>query len=190
MWNKKCMYDVESMLANMDKVMRQFRQKTRDGHFAGRGTYRFLNAGSKAPGLSTKELAEIINLRCAFLNEKLMRLENEGMIKRERDEDDQLICVVHLESASLDYLFIIQGIRSKKNQTVSALLSSEEIHELARFSEKLASALKRINNENKENELNNKKMEVMCMSNRGNGFKSKGNQLLIEDELLKRAKSK
>ena len=141
MKNEKNQYDPESMLANMDRVMRQLRRRPTSSHHGGRGSYRLLKTIYEKPGVSTKELSELMDIRRASLNEKLVRFESKGIIKRERDEKDQRIQVVYLENSGLSYLDKVKEIRAKKNESISSVLTKEEIHELARLSDKLASGL-------------------------------------------------
>ncbi len=154
MKNKECTYDPESMLANMDKVMRQLRRRPSGSHHGGRGSYRLLKTIYEKPGISTKELAEIMDIRRASLNEKLIRFENQGIIKRERDENDQRVQIIYLQESGLSYLDKVKDIRRQKNESISSVLTPDEIHELARLSGKLASGLevlhRRIEEEEKD----------------------------------------
>lgn len=139
------------MLANLDRAIRQLRRKPQGTKHAGRGTYRLLRAISESPGTSTRELAEEMDIRRASLNERLMRLENEGMIKRDRDLDDQRVYVVNLEPAGIEHLDRIQEIRSKMSDSIGTILSSEEIKELDYLAGKLAAGLEQIDTESVTN---------------------------------------
>ena len=59
----------ENMLGNMDRVMRQLRRRPEGRRYGGRWTYRILRLLSETPGLSTRQLAEIMDIRPASLNE-------------------------------------------------------------------------------------------------------------------------
>ena len=155
MENEKCHYGPESMLANMDRVMRQLRRRPSGSHHGGRGSYRLLKTIYEKPGVSTKELSELMDIRRASLNEKLMRFESKGIIRRERDENDQRVQVVYLENSGLAYLDKVKEIRSKKNESISSVLTEEEVHELARLSDKLASGLENLHMENKKEKESN-----------------------------------
>lgn len=144
MKNKKNINNPESMLANMDRVMRQLRRRPAGSHHAGRGSYRLLKIISEQPGLSTKKLSEMMDIRRASLNEKLIRFEDKGIIKRERDSKDQRVQVIYIEKRGLEYLDRIQKVRSKKNDAITTVLTGDEIEELARLSGKLADGLEEI----------------------------------------------
>ena len=141
----KIIYDSESMLANLDRVMRQLRRRPRKTNHAARGTYRLLRTISASSGISTRELAELMGIRRASLNEKLMQLENDGMIRRERDSKDQRVHVVHMEAAGVDYLSNSQEARLKMQDAIKSILTLEETQELAILAGKLAAGLEQIN---------------------------------------------
>lgn len=141
-------HDSDSMLANLDKVMRQLRRRPQGTRHGARGTYRLLKIISETPGISTRELADKLDIRRASLNEKLVKLENENMIKRERDLDDQRVYVVFLEESGTDYLSQIQEIRSKKHDSINKILSLDEIQQLAYLAGKIADGLEELHTEN------------------------------------------
>lgn len=150
----KSEHDSDSMLANLDKVMRQLRRRPQGTRHGGRGTYRLLKVVSEMPGISTRELADKLDIRRASLNEKLVALENESMIKRDRDPDDQRVYVVYLEKSGIDYLDQIQEMRSKKHDAINTILSLEEIQQLAYLAGKIADGFEAIY---MENETDNKR---------------------------------
>ncbi|NLY37458.1 MAG: MarR family transcriptional regulator [Tissierellia bacterium] len=131
----------DKMLANLDRVMRQLRRRPQGTGHTNRGTYRLLRIIAESPGISTKELSEVLDIRRASLNEKLLSLEIEGMISRDRDLKDQRVYVVNLEKVAMDYLAKGKEIRSKIHDSISEILSPEEIGQLESLAGKLADGL-------------------------------------------------
>jgi len=137
--------DTDNMLANLDRVMRQLRRRPKGTRHGARGTYRLLKKVSLKPGISTKELADTMDIRRASLNEKLVILENEGMIRRERDSKDQRIHVVYLEPEGKNHLIEIKELIGRKKDSITSILTLEEIRKLEFLTDKLASGLEKIN---------------------------------------------
>lgn len=148
--------DSENMLGNLDKVMRQLRRMPVGSHRTSRGTYRLLKKVFESPGISTRELAELMDIRRASLNEKLLRLENEGMIMRNKDSKDQRVQLVHLEKTAIEHMENIKKTRFQKSEIITQILTDQEIHELGILADKLAKGLEKYNIEHKETDLNQK----------------------------------
>ena len=147
------MNNSEVMLGNLDKVMRQLRRMPIGTHKTSRGTYRLLKKVLDTPGISTRELAELMDIRRASLNEKLLRLENEGMILRNKDSKDQRIQLVHLKESALEHMEKIKETRLEKSIAISDILSEQEIQDLSHLANKLAKGLEIFNTENKQDDL-------------------------------------
>lgn len=148
----------DSMLANLDRVMRQLRRRPKGSNHVGRGTYRLLKTISEFPGISTRDLSEALEIRQASLNEKLMKLENEGLIKREKDIQDGRIRVVYLEVSGVEHLKRSQEYKSKINDSIATILNVEEIQIMSSLAKKLAIGLEAINIEVENHiELNQEK---------------------------------
>lgn len=148
-------YNTENMLTNLDRVIRLLRRGPQRSRYANRGTYRLLIAISNNPGLSTKDLAKSMDIRRSSLNERLFQLESEGMIIRKSDINDKRISTVYLGESAKDYLSHLKEVRLKKNDTISGILTDNEIDEFTRLSEKLADGLE--TNYLKTNKMRNKK---------------------------------
>lgn len=143
----KSINEPDNMLSNLYRVMRQLRRRPQGTKHADRGTYWLLRTIAKFPDISTRELAEKMDIRQASLNERLVRLESEGLIRRDRDSKDQRVFVVNLEQIGRDHLLVSQEIRSKMNESISKILTAEEIRDLTSLAEKLAIGLEEINEE-------------------------------------------
>ena len=156
--NNKINSNEDSMLTNLDRVMRQLRRRPKGSNHIGRGTYRLLKTISEFPGISTRDLSEALEIRQASLNEKLMKLENEEMIKREKDLKDGRIRIVYLEPSGKEHLKRSQEYKSKINDSIATILTLEEIQIMSSLAKKLAIGLEAINIElENESELNHEK---------------------------------
>ncbi|HHU13108.1 MAG TPA: MarR family transcriptional regulator [Clostridiaceae bacterium] len=136
----------ENMLGNMDRVMRQLRRRPEGRRHGGRGTYRILRLLSETPGLSTRQLAEIMDIRPASLNERLASLEQDKMIRRERDPNDQRVFLIYLEPPGRDLLDDAKRQRQTMYAAIEKILTSEEVREMSRLADKLANGLETLNN--------------------------------------------
>lgn len=134
----------ETMLANLDRVMRQLRRRPQGRAHGGRGTYRILRHLAESPGLSTRQLAERMDIRPASLNERLGSLESEGLIRRQRDPRDQRVHVLELEPAGARRLEEAKVQRQAMEEAIDTILTAAEIRQLARLADKLAQGLERL----------------------------------------------
>lgn len=156
MTNIKNKYEPDYMLANLDRVMRQLRRRPKGLSHSARGTYRLLRKISELPGLSTRELAQLMDIRQASLNEKLVRLEKEEMIKRVRDKKDKRIHLVYILPTGMDYLKRSREIPTRINDAIKTIFTSAEIQEFTSLAGKLAAGLEEIAS---ESEIENEKIK-------------------------------
>lgn len=134
----------EIMLASLDRIMRLLRRQPARRTNLGRGVYRLLTMIRNREDLSTRELATLLEIRPASLNEKLVRLENEQIISRERDPRDQRVYLVRLLPAGEAHLEHVQAERKKFNESVGHILNDEEAKDLIRLANKLADGIEAI----------------------------------------------
>lgn len=131
------------LITDLDRVMRLLRRRPLGGSHAGRGTHRLLRLIAEQPGLSTRELAQRMEIRPASLNEKMSQLENAGFIRRFRDPRDQRIFLVDLAPAGADQLKATQAQRASLNQTIREILTAEEILLMSHLARRLGEGLGR-----------------------------------------------
>ncbi len=132
------------LISDLDRVMRLLRRRPRGAGHGGRGTHRMLRLIAQQPGLSTRELADRMEIRPSSLNEKLSQLEASGWIRRHRDPRDQRVFLVDLESAGEDQIEAARAQRGSLNQTIREILSPEEIRDMSRLARRLAEGLDRL----------------------------------------------
>lgn len=131
----------ESMLAALDRVMRLLRRGHSANSHGGRSLYRILGIIHKQDGISTRELAELLDMRPSSLNERLFDLEHDGLIVRTRNENDQRVFIVRLLAKGIEQLEHIKHERVAFNAKVAHILSEEEAIELTKLTLKLANGL-------------------------------------------------
>ena len=131
----------ENMLASLDRVMRLLRRGHSTNSHGGRSVYRMLAIIQRQEGISTRELAELLDMRPSSLNEKLIDLEHDELIRRTRNEHDQRIFMIQLQAKGLEQLEAIKQERFAFNTKVAGILSEAEAMELSKLATKLSDGL-------------------------------------------------
>ena len=131
----------ENMLASLDRVMRLLRRGHSNNSHGGRSVYRMLAIIQRHEGISTRELAERLDMRPSSLNEKLVDLEHDELILRTRNEHDQRIFMIQLQAKGLEQLEAIKQERVAFNTKVAGILSETEAMELSKLATKLSDGL-------------------------------------------------
>lgn len=134
----------EIMLSSMDRVMRLLRRRPAGSAHLGRGVYRLLESIKDNGEISTRELADILGVRPASLNEKLAVLEEKEMVARLRDPKDQRIFLVRLMPHGEAHLEKIRQERKAMNRSIGGILSKEESELLINLTKKLADGLEEL----------------------------------------------
>lgn len=134
----------EIMLASLDRVMRTLRRRPAGKQKLGRGGYRLLKIISEQPNSPTRVIADRLGMRTSSLNERLVRMEAEGVITRERDETDQRVFVVNISPAGEAVLEALRGERQEMGRVIEGILSEEEIVNLTQLADKLSRGLKEL----------------------------------------------
>lgn len=134
----------EMMLAKLDLVMRLLRRRPAGKRHQGRGVYRLLTRIRECDEISTRELADRLGMRPSSLNEKLARLEKEGILSRERDPKDQRVFLVKLQPKGITLYEKIQTERKKMDGRIRGILTEEEVEQMTSLAEKLAQGLEKL----------------------------------------------
>ena len=98
-----------------------------------RGQDSILTVISRNPGITQKELGEILGIQPASVSELLMKLERKGLVLREKDAQDRRSIKVQLSEDGCSHLAEPEEERSDPFQT----LSTEEQEQLRSLLEKL-----------------------------------------------------
>ena len=132
------------MLAALDRVMRTLKRRPAGKQRLGRGGYRLLKLISEQPNSPTRVLAERLGMRTSSLNERLVRMEAEGVITRERDAKDQRVFLVNIAPAGEAVLETLRLEREAMSQVIEGILTEEEIDKMTELADKLSSGLKEV----------------------------------------------
>ena len=87
------------------------------------------------------DLAERLDIRPASLSPQLKKMEEAGLIKRQKDPRDLRVVSLSLDEKGEEALALAKDRREKRRQEVNAWLTPEEYQEFARLSAKLMTAL-------------------------------------------------
>ena len=132
------------MLAALDRVMRPLKRRPAGKQRLGRGGYRLLKLISEQPNSPTRVLAERLGMRTSSLNERLVRMEAEGVITRERDAKDQRVFLVNIAPAGETVLETLRLEREAMSQVIEEILTEEEIDKMTELADKLSRGLKEV----------------------------------------------
>lgn len=132
------------MLASLDRVMRTLRRRPIGKQKIGRGGYRLLKIIATYPNSPTRVLADQLGMRTSSLNERLVRMEAEGVITRSRDENDQRVFVVNIAAKGEELLKDLHVERQQMSQVIEEILTEEEITTMTQIADKLSNGLKEL----------------------------------------------
>ncbi len=132
------------MLAQLDRVMRLLRRRPAGRPAVSRGAFRLLGIVQAMGTISTRELAIELDVRPSSLNEALTQLEQEQMLLRTRDPQDQRVFLVRLQPKGEERLKVMRAERDRLNGEITKILTGEETAALTLLTEKLADGLERL----------------------------------------------
>lgn len=132
----------EIMLAALDRVMRTLRRRPAGKQKLGRGGYRLLKIISEQPNSPTRVIADRLGMRTSSLNERLVKMEAQGVITRERDAADQRVFVVNISAEGEAVLAELRAQRLKMSRVIEGILTEEDIDTLTELADKLSNGLK------------------------------------------------
>ena len=131
----------EALLFQFDRVMRLLRRRPAGMPNYGRGTYRLLDRIQGNSGLSTRALAELMDVRPSSLNEALAGLEREGLLLRQRNPEDQRVFIVCLLPKGEEQLEKMRAAKGLVGVEIGKLLTDDEALTLTRLAGKLADGI-------------------------------------------------
>lgn len=132
----------EIMLAALDRVMRTLRRRPAGKQKLGRGGYRLLKLISEQPNSPTRVIADRLGMRTSSLNERLVKMEAQGVITRERDAADQRVFIVNISAEGEAVLAELRAQRLKMSRVIEGILTEEDIDTLTELADKLSNGLK------------------------------------------------
>lgn len=129
---------VLNQLDRVHRVMRRGKGTLR------RGSWRILRTIQKHPHMTTKSLADVLDIRVSSLNERVSRLIEKAWVKRIRNPKDQRTYLLEITDLGI---LELEGMRREREQhraRVESILSEEERESLIGLLGKLADGLEDI----------------------------------------------
>lgn len=107
---------------------------------------RLLSILKENPNLSSRELAELLDIRPSSLTELLARLEQEQLVSRTPDENDRRIIRISLTEKGAEREEQIAAERAAHLEKFSACFTEEEAAQFCALCDKLAAHLETVSN--------------------------------------------
>ena len=105
---------------------------------------RLLLCASENPGVSSRELCELLDLRPSSLSEMLSRAESEGFLTRTVDEADRRIQRVSLTEKGIRAIREMENARNEEARKKTACFTEEEKKQFCALCDKLSAWLERL----------------------------------------------
>ncbi|NLW29143.1 MAG: winged helix-turn-helix transcriptional regulator [Erysipelothrix sp.] len=133
----------ENMMFEFDRLSRVIRRQKHNKRPIRRGSLRILNIIQDNPKISTKEVAERLDIRVSSLNEHLSLLIDKELIVRTQNEKDRRTYGLELTPQGSD---LLEGLKKEKRafyEKVEQILNDEERETMTRLLRKLSEGLKK-----------------------------------------------
>ena len=131
----------EQLMEQLHRVMRFLRRGADGAAHRGGRLLRTLEPLEQRGEMATRELAEVLDVRPSSLNEMLSRLEQDGMVVRRRDQQDQRVFLVQLTARGGECLKALRAALREKEDWLSEILNREEAEQLLALCRKLSDGL-------------------------------------------------
>ena len=129
--------DILDIIMRLSRVSRRRRQEQPGGHRLSRSSYRAMVILRKEGSMRASDLAERLDIRPASLTEQLTRMEQLGLIRREKDPDDKRVVLVVLTGQGVLELDRDRENRLAWSKKLEEALTEEEHQTFAELAEKL-----------------------------------------------------
>lgn len=110
--------------------------------FHGRG--RLLSLLSENEGITSHELAELLDVRPSSLSEMMSKLTEEELIVRTADENDKRVSHISLSNKGKSLLSEIETEREENAERITACFSDEELEQFGALCDKLCAHLEEL----------------------------------------------
>lgn len=131
----------EDLMECLLRLMRLIRRYPgRSGHHS-HSDNKLMRLLARHGGLSSRKIAEMLDIRPASLSERLNRLEERGEIEKVKDENDSRVFKIYLTEEGLDVARRNEEAVRRTNEELSASLSDEERAMFCRLCNKLSEHL-------------------------------------------------
>ena len=105
---------------------------------------RLLACTAENPGVSSRELCELLDVRPSSLSEMLARAEADGLLTRAVDEEDRRIQRISLSEKGQRILSDMEAVRSLDAQKKTACFTDEEKQQFCALCNKLSEHIERL----------------------------------------------
>ena len=129
------------ILEQITRLTRALRRRPKHGHGTSRGAYRIMAVLEGQDAMRTGDIAESLGIRMASLTEALVRLENHGLVTRERDAEDSRIIRVSLAEKAKDRLAEGRARYQELSEKLNGVLTGDELTQFSAACEKLIAFL-------------------------------------------------
>ena len=139
-------HDVEVILASLKlaRAMRRCPPPERNEHPFPPAVGRLLDCAAKNPGVSSRELCEILDLRPSSLSEILARAEADGLVTRAVDEADRRIQRITLSEKGQQLIADMETARDRDAQKKASCFTEEEKVQFIALANKLSEHMERL----------------------------------------------
>ena len=119
------------------RLARALRRKQGVNRHLPHGTFRLIKTLNEKGSMRTSELAEILDIRPASLTEALTKVEEYGLITRQKDPSDSRMIIVSITPKGEKEVEKAKKNYQEMSLELNELLSSEEHSKFCEISEKL-----------------------------------------------------
>ena len=123
-------YDLLALLNDVARLIRTEADKRARTHGMTRAQWVILSRLERAPGLSQRELAEILEVEPITVGRLVDRLETRGLVERRADPEDRRIWRLHLRPEAAPVLAALDVQRAAIRKLVSEGVTEAEIEQL------------------------------------------------------------
>src|SRR3978361_830208 len=112
-------YELPALLNDLARLIRTEADKRARAHGMTRAQWMILSRVERAPGLSQRELAEILEVEPITVGRLVDRLEGRGLVERRADAGDRRIWRLHLRPEAAPILAVLDVQRDAIGKLVS-----------------------------------------------------------------------
>lgn len=129
--------DLIDIILRLSRALKRQRRSQETPSSVSRGQYRIMRILQEEESMRMGDLAQRLDIRPASLSPQLKKMEEAGLIKRQRDVHDLRVVKLSLDEKGEEALALAKDRREKRRQEVNAWLTPEEYQAFARLSDKL-----------------------------------------------------
>lgn len=127
----------ENMMFELDRLMRVIKR----GRPIRRGSTRLLRLIQQQPMITSTQCAEALDIRVSSINERVLRLVEKGLVKREALKSDRRRNGLMITKLGEDALLSLQQERDRFNDKINEILTGDERSQLSILLRKLSDGL-------------------------------------------------